>query len=635
MTTSEAWSRRKATPGARVLIVLIGLYAVLVIALDTARPFVGIGEDQGERRGWPWRWYPIATLGFEADNDGRVKSVTPDGPAWQKGLREEQEIDLLSVKPDRRPINKFLFVAHGSQYSFHVREGTRRSFDATVPAEDASLSDREKFTLLLAQASGIFFIALCLFLVWRHATWPTWGLFLYGGWFNSGQYFVWYANLPTTALKIFDGLQAFFQALALTGFLAFALHFPDDDVTGWRREIRPYLLAGTFVALFLFGGMGFMNFLAGWQTETPFRIYYALTLVVYASVALLFWDTYRSRPAQRPRIRWIVLGGAWGLLWFLLADAYETTTMLDPLAGWLGHAVKPWLGSRADWTEQAFLNLLYAQNVALPLAVVYTALHRRVMNVRFVVTRTVVSAGVLTLSMGALHVLMSVFEGHLHKYVPWLEDYPLLVSGALTVPITWIHNPMHGAVEWAVSGRWHAAQQRLEATADSLMEEDDLQREDVDRRLVRDVGEALWLTSAALFRRRDDGSFVRESAFRWPEDVMSTLSSDAPIVTSLTGPPLRLRELDDKVEIDTGGFSEPVLAAPVVLHHAVSRVLLLGPHNTGEDFDPDEINVIRKVTRAAALAYGRLDAEALRREAEAMRARLASPVLDQPDEHPP
>jgi hypothetical protein len=37
--TSEAWPRRKATAGARVLIVLVTLYAVLVIALDTARPF--------------------------------------------------------------------------------------------------------------------------------------------------------------------------------------------------------------------------------------------------------------------------------------------------------------------------------------------------------------------------------------------------------------------------------------------------------------------------------------------------------------------------------------------------------------------------------------------------------------------
>jgi hypothetical protein len=84
--TNEAWLRRKATPGARVLIVLLTLYAVLVIALDPARPFVTSGNDKGERRGWPWAWYPIATLGFEADNNGRVKSVTRDGPAWQAGL---------------------------------------------------------------------------------------------------------------------------------------------------------------------------------------------------------------------------------------------------------------------------------------------------------------------------------------------------------------------------------------------------------------------------------------------------------------------------------------------------------------------------------------------------------------------
>jgi hypothetical protein len=31
-----------------------------------------------------------------------------------------------------------------------------------------------------------------------------------------------------------------------------------------------------------------------------------------------------------------------------------------------------------------------------------------------------------------------------------------------------------------------------------------------------------------------------------------------------------------------------LLTLYAVLHHVVSRVLLLGPHNTREDFDPDE-----------------------------------------------
>jgi hypothetical protein len=606
--TNGAWLLPKPTPWAKTLIVLLTLYAVLVIAPDTVRPFVSK----------PWAWYPIATLGFEANNDGRVTSVDRSGPAWGQGLRddEEQEIDLLSVKPDSRPINKFLFVAHGRQYSFHVRNGVRPGFNATVDAVDENLSVAERNTLLLAQLSGFFFIGLCLFLVWRHASWPTWSLFLYAVFFNSGQYFVWYANLPTTALKIFDGLQALFQALALTGFLAFALCFPDDDVTGWRQAARPYLLTGTFVALFLFGGWGFMNFVAGWRTETPYRIYYALTLVVYVWVALLFWDTYRARPAHRPRMRWIVLGGAWGLLWFLMADTYEATTMLDPVADWLGRWVQPWLGSHAAMTRQAFLNLLYAQNVALPLAVVYTALHQRVMKVRFVVTRTVVSFMALTLSMWVVHELMTGFKEYLDQHVPWLEQYHLLVSGALTVPVTWIHNPLHGAVERAVSGRWHAAQRRLEAMAEHLMDDDDLELDGVNQRLVHDLGEALSLTSVALFRRQDDGSFVRETALRWREDVMRTLPPDDRILTSLTGVPLRLRDPDDEVEINAElDFSAPVLAAPVVIHHVVSRLLLLGPHNTGEDFDPDEMRVIRNVTRAAELAYRRLDVEAMRRDA--------------------
>jgi hypothetical protein len=600
------------------IIVLLTLYAVLVIAFDTGRPFLNVGEHEVKRQGWPWRWYPIATLDFETDNDGKI-TKEPSGPAKKDGITKGDLIDLASVKPDRRIIHKFVFVAHDSSYSFRLLNGSQTF---TVNAVDEKFTKAETITLVAAQVSAFLFVFLCWYLVWFYPAPQTWGLFLYSVWFNSGQYFFWYANLPEPWLIGFDVVQAFFQALGLTGFLGFALYFPHKDVKGWRGVLRPYLLGMAFV-LFVFNVWGYMNFFAGWRTETPFRIYYYLTVAVYGLAVGLLWNTYSTRPQARPKVRWIMLGGVWGLLWWLLADAYETTGMLDRLADLLGRWLETWLES---WgmTQQAILNLMYAQNATLPLAVLYTALRHRVMGLRFFVKRAVGFAVIFFASMAILHQLM----GYIMHWKE-LEGLELPASLTLAVVLTWVHNPLHGIVERVLFRRWYHARQRLKEVAKQLRDDEDLDLSRVNRRLVQDIGDALGLKSAALFHRRDDdGPFMRQDVFRWPDGLMQKLPAEHSFVarggsikrlTSLAKDPLPLRDPDDEDEEGREterDFPAPILAAPVVIRHRVSRLFLLG---RDADFDPDEVGVIREVTQAAAVAYRWLDAEARLRELEAMR----------------
>jgi hypothetical protein len=51
---------------------------------------------------------------------------------------------------------------------------------------------------------------------------------------------------------------------------------------------------------------------------------------------------------------------------------------------------------------------------------------------------------------------------------------------------------------------------------------------------------------------------------------------------------------------------------------------LFGPHRTGEDLDRDEVAVLRELTRAAAAAYQRVEADALRQELAKLRAHQAT-----------
>ena len=590
---SQTTALRKPSGKEKALIVALALYAIAVVGLDTFRPVLHGGQDTS----WPLRWYPLATLGMEADNDGNVITVDADGPAAARGIQPGQKIELSSVQPDRRAINKFVYVAHGKSYTMRVISGPNAPFEVTVPAADERIEGWNKVTLLVAQASALFFIALCIYLVWHSATWSTWGFFLYGMWFNSGQYFVWYANLPTVGLIIFDALQAVMQALALTGFLAFAMHFPEEAQPRWIGRHRLYLLGGVWGVLFVSGLAGFLNFMLGWATETPYRIYYGCTLIVYFLAAWSFLHNYRRLPEQRPRMRWIMAAGLIGLPCFLLADMYEATALLRSLP----FGINDWIRTH-DWV----LNLMYGCNVLLPAAVVYTALHREVMNVRFGITRAVILSAVFLVAIALVDRVANLPIETLMMERDALKPFAVPLSFLLAVGLALVHNPLHGAVERVCAPRWYRARRRLEELAQQLEDDDEITIADVDRALVGDTAIALWLKYAALFHRQADGVFLLKTNVNWPDGAKQTLCADDPWICSVTNEPLRLADPDE-------ARREPALAVPIVrrvTRHPVSRLVIYGHHLTREQIDPDEIRILGQVSRAAAFAYRRLEAEA-------------------------
>ncbi|HZQ61951.1 MAG TPA: hypothetical protein VFC24_11420 [Casimicrobiaceae bacterium] len=585
--------RREPSWLEKAFIVVLASYALAVIGLDTLRPFVHAGSSDV----WPLRWYPIATLGFQADNNGRIVSVDPDGPAAAAGLKPDQVIDLATVEPDRRAINIFVYVAHDSTYSMRVVSGPNAPTDVRVHAVDEEMDGAYVTALLVAQVAAMFFIALCVYLVWHSATWATWGFFLYGMWFNSGQYFVWYANLSSNGLVAFDALQAIAQALALTGFLAFAMHFPEEDVPRLSPARRVALLGSVWAFLLVSGGAAFLNYVYGWKTEIPYRVYYAFTFVVYFLAAAFFIYNYRRLPEQRPRMRWIMAAGLIGLPCFLLADVIEATGLVR----YLPAALSAWIGDH-DW----ILNLMYAINVLLPAAVVYTARNHEVMSVRFGITRAVVLSVVFVICVATVDVVTKLPIESLMTRRQALEPFAPFLSFALAAVLALVHNPLHHIVERVFAPRWHRARRELQELAERLQDDDTMTKREVDHALVERAARSLWLKYAALFRRHSPDLFVLDEPFQWPDPNKQQLKCDDPWVRCLTPDPVPLADPEDAP-------SAPELAIPVQQsrRQPVNRVVLYGHHDSNVRIDPDEIRLLRDVSRAAAIAYMRLELEAV------------------------
>lgn len=596
--------------GGKILLGVLAAYAVAVTLPDTLRPtflhrafyrLIGFEYSIDNSRPTPRGWYPLATLGFEANNDGIVNSVDAcnekqpcDSPAGIAKIQIGDRIDLKATPmSDRRAVNELVFVAHDRPVTIHIamqRNGfVPTTLVLTPKSEDLGLFDpasfRDAWTLLLDQAAAVFFIGLCTLLVLRHPTREAWGVFLYAIWYNAGQYFVWYANLPAAALRWFDYLQAAFQAAGLTGLLLFALHFPQDSVEGWRRRAERWLFL-PFLSLTVLGIWTFRNFTNAEQTEGVYRAYYSVAFAVYLAVFALFVNTLITQPRARPRIRWVIVGALWGLLCFLFADVYEATSLLD----WLPFIIPDWV-----------LNVLYAQSVFFPIAVFYAVRQHRVINVRFILNRSIASLGFF---IGALF----VFE-----YLQVLLTHEAVLG--LTIVIAVVASFSHGALRRLVDivffPRWHGAQRDLGRAAD-LLTEGPASAQKLQELLVDLPVHRLDLTSGALFQRKPDGSFTRVYAnVTWPEQLLPALPPGHPLISSLQNAPLRLSD-GYWDPIRPSAFPMPVLAVPVVMEGVVSRIVLFGPHSSEEALDPDEVKIIHRLAKAAAIACTRLDARAQR-----------------------
>jgi hypothetical protein len=68
----------------------------------------------------------------------------------------------------------------------------------------------------------------------------------------------------------------------------------------------------------------------------------------------------------------------------------------------------------------------------------------------------------------------------------------------------------------------------------------------------------------------------------------------------------------------------PALAVPIVVRHQLTAIMLLGPHASGEDFDPGELRLLESCAVAAGAAYDHLEADALRSMTDDMRRTIES-----------
>ena len=598
----------------KTIVVLLTLWGLLVIAPD----FLRVLNERYNNK-----------LGFEADNNGvLIESSDSQSLAGcsrvdlRRNYREGRLNDLLAVfggmggmqyvRPDLQSVTLyFLCRAPGGEPESVLR---------TVRAEPTPLSFAAKLTLLIAECLGVFFIMLAARMVWHRPSPTTWGFFLYAVWFNPGQYFVWYSWLQQWpyALLAQEFAHAVFQALGYCGFVLFALRFPGDAVDPrWRHVERALPAVGSAILT-----LQLWSFLVvfGMPSEFATRLTFFAGLAVDLAVLVILFIRYREHALEeRHRIRYVFWGCIVGLTAFVLAETQVATTVWD------------------QRLPEAGIYLLYALNASVAIAVYHAIRKYRVVDIKFALSRSAtrvllwVLVGVFVVKANAhaeqyLHDLRHRFE----ESEALLSIAILIVLGGAAVGLKFIVDFVH---EHAVEIFDHLffrklvhAQERLARVAEALAESEATPPEEVDDRIVAEPVAALELASAAVFRVQSDDSYRRASAEGWPPGSIEVLAKDLPWIRTLTIDKSAALELE-REQLPPGmpeGPPFPSIAIPLVSGGRLYAVAFYGAHKGGDDLNRDEIKSLRKLGRAASLAYQNFELVSLRAKLQELEQRPKS-----------
>ena len=260
--------------------------------------------------------------------------------------------------------------------------------------------------------------------------------------------------------------------------------------------------------------------------------------------------------------------------------------------------------------------------ILFPVSFGYSVLRERVVDVQFAVSRTMVYGTVTTVALvllTAVHWLLGRAIEHAGLAIG-LEGIAAVGLGLV------LHRASHHVnllVDRVLFRKHHRAEERLRRVTAALPFSTD--ERSIAEALVTEPTRNLDLASAALFYRTStDAPLSRVLAHGWSDDNVASLDANGLLVRYLQAAHESLR-LDDPHLLPRGvpeGAATPVLAIPIVNQHVLTAVVLYGAHTNSTLPDPDEVELLLALAKAAATAHQQVRIATLARQNEAKRTRI-------------
>jgi hypothetical protein len=520
-------------------------------------------------------------ISFPGD-DWRISGVDPGSPAAVAGVRPGDIVTPPKSLSDLLVLQVFADPRPGQVLRIDTtRNGTHHTF--TLVAAPIRLAPADVLERALQGVVAISFLIVGLLLVLLRPNKVTWGFYLcapsicFG---LVGPMSLSYIPAGWFVALIYSWDVA--AAAALAGLLMFSLRFPNDSPIEWAATIDRWLPA-IFVALAAI--MVTSDYFGIFHPGSPIGIalgrvgWIAFVAAPALSVAVFAITYSKSNEPERQRIKWVALGLSGILVTLFVAQLNINGLLSNQLT-----AVGELFG------------------IALPLSVGYAVFRRRVIDVHFVLSRSLVFATIAVILISIAAGIDWVFSRSLPN--SRLEEAAYVALALLAgFSLSAARRRIGDAVDALFFRAWHASRGAADEVAASIRRAASVS--EVYEPLTRGIARAFSLASAALFEPAQDGGYMRVAAFGWPDgllwhiledDSLARIASKARRAANLDGEILQERALPT-------GVACPTVLVPIVRRNKALAVVFFGSHKIGTVLDPDEIAAIRRLLDDASIVY--------------------------------
>ena len=568
--------RKGATPR---LIVVVALMAVsLAWSLPDLRRVFGS---------------PLGSFGFESQ-DSIVTEVDRGGAADRAGVRVGDRVAI----GDSSPLARYALARGGAPRPGVGLTATisRGASSRAVNLVAAPESPPDRAFVALRFALAFFTIGVATALLLTRPDLAAWGFFLYC---------LSAISLPGATLtmalgwKIRTLSQIPFElqyGASQIGGVIFAFAFARDSLLGWRRNsiVALSVIVAATAALDLYGAF------TGSLGRSLGLLDTLSTGLVVLAMLVGFLDSYRhDSGTSRQRLRWMIA-------------ALVVSIPANYIATW---GFPGWL------TYGQYVGLIAVQAV-VPLTAAYALFRKRVVDLNFVISRTLVY-GTLT---ALLVIVFSTLDAVLAKaFAESRVSLTIDIAVALLLGFTLnsAHRQIDGVIDRVLFRERHRAEMQLKRSAAGVVHATD--EAAITDAVVRLPVHALKLGGSAAYAW-SDGAFARTAADGQLAGLPAVLDANDPLPLALRAElqPVRTDSVPLTAVRSAHVSTEPVVAIPISMRGELNGFTVYAAHTSGADIDPDEESALVSLARSAAVAYDHLEVAVLRARVATLESKLAS-----------
>lgn len=515
--------------------------------------------------------------------------VDANSPAYKAGLRTGDVLGCLSPRDAvvllRDDSSGFLPAKPETPVSTCVRRGGAIETISFMARDGPPVPNSYGSDALTALriAVALVFLLTGIALVLGRPGLSTWIFFIYclG---STPSWAVGEINtrLPSWQHAITAGPLTICTGVAVAFLLLFAVIVPDHTVpNGWRRSA---FLAAALVAALDVAFTAFTIYFTG-ATISPAianSIDESLTGLTVLLVVVRLFNMERS---ERARFGW----AAFAIIFGVVANDLRNV-----------------LSTSQSQTIESISVFAADLTILMPLTLTYAILKRHVIDVRFVISKTVVYAALTTVIVGVIGAVDWLTSAYLSQ-----ARIAMAIDAAVTIGLAFVLHRAYGWVERAVDfllfQRKHRAETYLNRLAKTLLRSE--REETIDRAVVHAPFEKLDLAMAALFRAQN-GSFVVSCAAGWDFITAPAIDAEHELVRFLMTERQRLEIKELRAHVSEhfqSGGSAPALAIPIFQGDELTAFAVYGVHRDGTKLDPDEVETLEHLCELAAQGYVRIE----------------------------